>query len=240
MNSEPERIRGPRNPMLARRPAWPAPPSRRLGGRWTRVVVAMMAMLVASAQPSVPHPAPTLSPAVSTTASGYRDVGHDPDDRPMLGDDPDIRRTSRRVYRSNRGRMVLKVKVHAYETLGLFWGMKVFLDSRGGRRPDHVMGIGASDTLTSCSVHPRGHRRQATFGKFWMTGDLTYCRVPLESINPNKRIRWRIVSRSYEPEGGVTERAPNQGWYSVAGGGASLPDSQPRHRGAQAARAEVD
>jgi hypothetical protein len=46
-------------------------------------------------------------------------------------------------------------------------------------------------------------------------GSQAFCRVPRASLEPNKRIRWKLFS----PGGGegtgpaVDEYAPNRGWY---------------------------
>jgi hypothetical protein len=150
-----------------------------------------------------------LAPGV---AVAYQDVGFDPDDRPVLGADPDIRRTVRRVFLGAEGR-VLRIRVWTYEDLGLYWSMTVRLDTRRWIRPDYTMVLYNGDNSgRGCYVYPRGHRSEAVRGRFRQQDDLARCRVPLALVHPDKRIRWRIVSpTSYE--GGITERAPNHGWY---------------------------
>jgi hypothetical protein len=150
-----------------------------------------------------------LAPGV---AVAYQDVGVDPDDRPVLAFDPDIRRTVRNVFVGAEGR-VLRIRVWTYEDLGIFWSMTVRLDSRRWIRWDYTMVLFNFDLSgKGCSVYRRGHRDEAIEGWFRQEGDLTRCRVPLSLVHPEKRIRWRIVSPTGY-EGGITERAPNHGWY---------------------------
>ncbi|HUP21079.1 MAG TPA: hypothetical protein VM778_14165 [Gemmatimonadota bacterium] len=183
---------------------------------WTQfLVVTATAMLVATLTPAA-HATPTAADRSSPTSragAGYKDVGHDPDDRAIVGHDPDIRRTSRRVYPTDRGR-ALKIKVHAYEELGLWWFMEILLDSRGGPEYDYEMHIINADLNGAfCVVQARreGHRQE---GRFQQKRTWTACRVRAGFVHPTKRIRWRIVSESgdEEPES-VTERAPDRGWY---------------------------
>jgi len=152
--------------------------------------------------------------STSRAAVGYRDVGYDPNDRPVVGYDPDIRSSLRRVYPTDDGRM-LKVKVTAHERLGVWWYMEVFLDTRGGPEPDAKMFLANGDLSgRGCSIATlRGpdHWRR---GRFRQHHRWTSCRVRAGFVKPDKRIRWRIVSPSgYEEPESTTERAPNHGWY---------------------------
>jgi hypothetical protein len=64
---------------------------------------------------------PELGTAVPVGARGwYIDTAHDPDDRPVMGYDPDIRSTTRKVSAVN-GDRVLRIVVRAYEDFGLYW-----------------------------------------------------------------------------------------------------------------------
>jgi hypothetical protein len=144
----------------------------------------------------------------------YRDVGTDPDDRAVVGYDPDIRQTTRRVKSSEGGR-VLIVRVWTYEDLGVFWRMEVFLDSRGGGAFDYRMLLANGDLGgAGCQIDRRGGGRDQIDGRFRQVGNLAECRVRARLVNPNKRIRWRIRSGSgyNEPES-ETEVAPDRGWY---------------------------
>jgi hypothetical protein len=77
-----------------------------------------------------------LGTAVPVGARGwYIDTAHDPDDRPVMGYDPDIRSTTRKVSAVN-GDRVLRIVVRAYEDFGLYWFVTVRLDTRGGRLVD--------------------------------------------------------------------------------------------------------
>jgi hypothetical protein len=149
--------------------------------------------------------------ALPATASAYVDRGSDPDDRASVGYDPDIRATVRKVETGFHGRR-LTIVVRAYERFGIYWFIEVRMDARGGRRADTGMRLwNADQSGMGCEVWKRAHRREALEGAFGQTGDRARCRVPIRLIDPNKRIRWRLVSESgYD---GETERAPDAGWY---------------------------
>jgi hypothetical protein len=148
------------------------------------------------------------------SAAAYQDTGYDPDDRAVVGDDPDIRSTTRRVALAGDGR-VLKIKVRAYEDLGVWWRMEVLLDSRRGPRFDFRLVLRNGDVGGSgCSLDRRGGGDDFIEGSFRQAGDRTRCTVPARLVDPDKRIRWRIRSPSgYDEPESVTERAPDHGWY---------------------------
>jgi hypothetical protein len=148
----------------------------------------------------------------ASSAAAYQDTGHDPDDRPHGPQDPDIHRTKRRVFSTPDGRM-LKIRVRAYGEFGFWWEMDVALDSRGGSAVDFRMWIQNNDNSGRvCWIFPAGHPGQGHSGHFRQDGDLASCRVRARFADPNKQIRWKIVSESRF--GGETERAPDQGFYS--------------------------
>jgi hypothetical protein len=153
--------------------------------------------------------------AVSSTASAYESRGTDPDDRAVLGSDPDIRATIRRVE-TGRERRTLAIVVRAYEDFGVWWSMTAPLDTRGGSKIDAFMSLYNADLNGSgCRAYRRGDREDAMEGRFVQSGDRVRCRVPIRVVRPNKRIRWRLVSRSaYDERESETERAPNSGFYS--------------------------
>jgi hypothetical protein len=151
--------------------------------------------------------------ALPATASAYVDRGTDPDDRAPVRYDPDIRATVRKVETGSHGRR-LTIVVRAYEELGIWWSIEVRMDARGGRHADTGMRLWNADTGgTGCDVWKRGHRSEPLEGRFRQAGDGARCRVPIRWIDPNKRIRWRLVSETLDPGDGETERAPNAGWY---------------------------
>lgn len=149
--------------------------------------------------------------ALPTTASAYVDRGSDPDDRASVGYDPDIRATVRKVKTGSHGRR-LTIVVRTYERFGIWWSIDVRMDARGGLRADTGMELwNADQSGMGCWVWKRGHRRDPVKGTFRQRADRARCRVPIRLIDPNKRIRWRLVSESgYD---GETERAPDAGWY---------------------------
>jgi len=170
----------------------------------------MLVAVLTLAAPAAPL-ANDGSSATSRAVGGYWDVGFDPDDRTELGD-RDIRRTSRRVYRTDRGRM-LKIKVHTYEELGWYWWFDVHIDSRGGPRRDDVMSIVNADMNGNfCWVTRRG-RESRHEGRFRQGGTWTSCRIEARLVHPEKRIRWRIVSMTIDEVRTPLDRAPDRGWY---------------------------
>jgi hypothetical protein len=82
------------------------------------------------------------------TALAYRDVGHDPDDRPAVGTDPDIRSTTRRVFTDAVGHHWFRVTFSAYEQLTPPWNVSARLDTEQGPKQDYVMFINTSDSDT--------------------------------------------------------------------------------------------
>jgi hypothetical protein len=154
--------------------------------------------------------------AISITAvAAYEDTGFDPDDRAIVGSDPDVHRTTRRVFSTSHGRM-LSISVRAYEEFGLYWGLRIPLDSRGGPHSDYVMRLfNADQSGAGCSISGQGEGRST--GGFRQDGFVAACRVPARLAHPNKGIRWKIISESgYNEPQGETERAPNRGWYGYS------------------------
>ncbi|MGZ8582269.1 MAG: hypothetical protein ACXWXG_02965 [Actinomycetota bacterium] len=143
----------------------------------------------------------------------YRDTGYDPDDRAVLGYDPDIISTTRRVSMTS-ARRVLAVIVRSQEDFEIYWGVEVRLDSRGGRRFDYWMDLHDNDSGGyGCWVREAGRDGGGVRGRFVYGTDRVVCRVRIGVEHPDKRIRWKLISTSrYE---GVTEYAPNdRGWYT--------------------------
>jgi hypothetical protein len=148
------------------------------------------------------------------SALAYQDVGFDPDDRAVVGGDPDIRSTARVVW-TDRGLRWLKVRFTAYEPLSFFWRVKARLDSRGGRRVDYVIELwNADNSGRGCAVHRQGQ----TNGDNWVRAnfrqvddDTARCVVRLYQVRPTKRIRWRL--RSPSGYGAEADLAPNSGFY---------------------------
>ena len=147
------------------------------------------------------------------SALAYEDSGFDPDDRRVVGYDPDIRSTVRTVWRTGSGR-ALRVSFRAYERLGIYWFVTVLLDARGGPKVDHVMGLSNADQSgKGCGVYPRGHRKEVVQGGFLQRGDMARCRVPTSLVHPTKRIRWKLRSPSGYVHNNV-DIAPNGGgWF---------------------------
>jgi hypothetical protein len=140
----------------------------------------------------------------------YEDTGFDPDDRRPLGSDPDLRSTTRTVWHGDDGRRRLRIRIQAYEPFGLWWFVEVRIDSRGGLATDFVMRIWNQDQSgKGCSIHPRGHPGQAERGRFGQRADRARCTVLLSTVNPTKRLRWKLVSPTGYGPPGERDVAPN-------------------------------
>jgi hypothetical protein len=145
------------------------------------------------------------------SALAYQDRGFDPDDRRVVGYDPDIRSTVRTVWTTDGGR-ALSVKFRAYEELGVYWDVTAYLDSRGGHRADYLIDmVNADQSGAGCRVYRRKHSERAVDGRFRQHGDRARCRVPARLVHPTKRIRWRLRSESGYVD--TVEAAPDHGWY---------------------------
>jgi hypothetical protein len=147
------------------------------------------------------------------SALAYRDRGSDPDDRSSLaGTEPDIRSTVRTV-RTTEGGRALRVKFRAYEDLGRFWAVTVYLDSRRGLGGDYLMkmsNVGFGNE--GCQVYRRHHLDRGILGAFLQRGDMARCAVPVRTVHPTKRIRWRLHAPSLYSN--THDAAPDHGWYS--------------------------
>jgi hypothetical protein len=147
-------------------------------------------------------------------SADYRDTYHDPDDRPAVGTDPDLRSTKRQMATVN-GRRVLIVSVRAYEELEPRWNITTRLDSKDGPRRDFVMYIyDADQSGRGCRFYPAGHPKDFIRGRFTQVADRATCRIRFGLVHATKRVRWKLSSIS-EWKGGWDDHAPNGGgWYS--------------------------
>jgi hypothetical protein len=150
------------------------------------------------------------------SAGACRIVGTDPDDRRPLGSDPDIRSSILEVGPRENGRFLVLV-VRAFEEFGDYWTIRAYLDAQGPRRrtdrADHTMVLWNADTGgAGCTVRERGQGNPEERGVFRQNGRAARCRVPIRFIQPDRPIRWRLVSTSGYVKGNV-ERAPDHGMY---------------------------
>jgi hypothetical protein len=147
------------------------------------------------------------------SALAYRDSGFDPDDRSSVENtEPDIRSTVRTVRITEGGR-ALRVKFRTYEDLGRFWAVTVNLDSQRGLGDDYFMkmwNVGFRDG-EGCWVYRRHHLDRAILGAFLQRGDMARCAVPVRTVHPTKRIRWRLLAPSLYSN--THDVAPDHGWY---------------------------
>jgi hypothetical protein len=143
----------------------------------------------------------------------YSDRGFDADDRPA-GTDPDIKSTKRRIVGEGRFRRLV-VTVKAYERFSSNWMILVDLDAQRGPKPDHLMRLfSPTEGPPFCSIET------PTKGGFTsrevIEGGVVTCAEPLRNLEVDKRIRWRLRSRTPEFERPKTfDKAPNdQSWFS--------------------------
>ena len=147
-----------------------------------------------------------IAVASSASASGYRSTGFDPNDRRDRFR-PDISSTTRKVWAAPNGHSYLTVTIRTYKDLPSWWDARVALDSRGGALRDLRMHIwNGGDDGHGCDVDGKK-------GSFHQQGRWARCRVPLRYVDPNKRIRWKVVALAAFDVGNP-DYAPNgRGWY---------------------------
>jgi hypothetical protein len=138
--------------------------------------------------------------------------GFDPDDRAPIGADPDIRSSVLSIGPREDGRFLVLV-VRAYEDFLDYWVIQARFDTQGERRADHTMTLWNADTGGSgCSVRERGQGNPSEDGIFRQRGRAVRCRVPIRRLEPDRSIRWRLVSDSGYVDGN-REQAPDVGMY---------------------------
>jgi hypothetical protein len=159
-------------------------------GRTTTIVLIAAAALLA--------PATALGGSVTFT---------DPDDLEVA---PDVHLTTKRTFLSeDAGR---RVRIGASGDLGPRYRLRVLVDSLGGRHGDYVMVATVRRLeLVNCLVrHMDGpeieSRCDAGPQRAWWG-------VLRRDLDPDKRIRWRIVALGGPGYGEVRDRAPDAGWY---------------------------
>jgi hypothetical protein len=149
-------------------------------------------------------------------AFGYKDYGSDPDDRKAIGFDPDIRATARKVWAAPNGQRYLTISFSAYEPLGIYWFVLVKVDSRGGPFADRKIQMENADQGgKGCWVWRAGASRStARRGAFRQSRQVATCRLPLRYFQPNKRIRWKLISPSGYVKDNVDAAPDSRGWYT--------------------------
>ena len=131
----------------------------------------------------------------------------DPDDFEIA---PDVHFTTKTTFRSDQlGR---RVRIGARGELGPRYRLRIFVDARGGDRADLVMAATVRHLrLPSCAVRHLGgaaidsHCDADPYRAWWG--------VARRDVDPDERIRWRIVALDGPGFNEVTDRAPDRGWY---------------------------
>jgi hypothetical protein len=154
---------------------------------WLLAIAVLVAPLQASASSAVTH--------------------RDPDDFEIA---PDVQLTTKQgLVVEGLGR---RVRISASGDLGPRYRLRVFVDSHGDGRADVVMVATVTRLkLRSCTVRRLGgpvieSNCSADPQRDWWG-------VARRSLDPDKRIRWRIVALRGPHFGVVIDRAPNAGWY---------------------------
>jgi hypothetical protein len=158
--------------------------------RWVATAVVTTALL-AGAQPAL----------------GWTGTHRDPDDFEIA---PDIHSTTKRTFLSDSiGR---RVRISVRGELGPDYRLRVLVDSMLGPKPDVIMGATVRNLeLVTCRVHLRRGPNIASqcdadpFRAWWG--------VARRDLDPDKRIRWRIIAFGGPGLTDVTDRAPDRGWY---------------------------
>jgi hypothetical protein len=161
----------------------------------------------------------TILACLTTVASAsgsiaYVDFGKDPQEGVAF----DIRSSRRWVRHTNEGRRLV-ITMRMYSVALNAFSPKVFLDSRGGKKPDFylfVCGGHGCGGPQICEVHKYGGSQPLVSSCELRVNDpvsieLIRVRVAARDVRPDKHIRWRIFHPPLVDE--TTERAPDQGWY---------------------------
>ena len=124
----------------------------------------------------------------------------------------DLARTRRDVQRSG-GQTLLRFTFDVHGGyLSNWWGMEVFLDTRGSSKRDYAMHlVDADQSGRGCDIWKVGHRRDTRRKGHFNRGDgWARCRVPVRWVEPDKKIRWKVRIHT---NGELVDRAPDGGWY---------------------------
>ena len=147
----------------------------------------------------------TLVPARALGSTSV--TRHDPDDFEIA---PDVHSTTKQMFQSDRLGRRVRIKVRG--ELGPRYRLRVLVDSRRGDRADFVMIATVRRLkLESCVVrHLFGAEIEARcdadpYRAWWG--------VARRDLDPDKRIRWRVVALGGAELDEVTDLAPDTGWY---------------------------
>jgi hypothetical protein len=145
-------------------------------------------------------------------ALAYEDTGYDPADRE--GDYPDIRTTTRSVWKNDDGPRFLRISFIGEEMLGVaaYWEMAVRLDTRGDGSFDVLMRFWDLDMSgTGCFARKRGAGGRVD-GTLRLGTHGASCRIDTSHFRLTKEVRWKLKSPALHDPGEV-EVAPNTGYY---------------------------
>jgi hypothetical protein len=145
-------------------------------------------------------------------ALAYEDTGYDPADRE--GDYPDIRTTTRSVWKNDDGPRFLRISFTGEEMLGVaaYWEMAVRLDTRGDGSFDVLMRFWDLDMSgTGCFARKRGAGDRVD-GTLRLRTHGASCRIDTSQFRLTKEVRWKLKSPALHDPGEV-EVAPNTGYY---------------------------
>jgi len=130
----------------------------------------------------------------------------DPDDFEIA---PDVHLSTKTTFRNELGR---RVRIGARGDLGPRYRLRVMVDSLGGRHADVVMVATVRRLeLSNCLVlYVDGPAIESNCDA---DGQRAWWGVARRDLDPDKRIRWRIVALRGPGFHEVADLAPDAGWY---------------------------
>ena len=146
-----------------------------------------------------------LAPAAAFAGSA---TFTDPDDFEIA---PDVHFTTKRTFPSeDAGR---RVRIGASGDLGPRYRLRVLVDSLGGRHGDYVM-VATVRRLELVNCFVRHLDGPAIESNCDAGPQRAWWGVLRRDLDPDKRIRWRIVALGGPGFDDVRDRAPDAGWYA--------------------------
>jgi hypothetical protein len=123
---------------------------------------------------------------------------------------PDVHRTTKRTFES--GDAVWRVRIGVRGDLGPRYRLRVLVDSLGGRHADFVM-VATVRRLELLNCVVRYVDGPAIASNCDAGPQRAWWGVRRRDLDPDKRIRWRIVALGGRGFHEVRDRAPDAGWY---------------------------
>lgn len=178
-----------------------------------------MGLLLGAGLPAASHAAPPALLVQKSSHVIYRDTGRDPTHSHRCYH-TDIRSSARTMFRTH-GHRYLRVKVDGFFCLASMGSLtiKAWLDTRNGPKAEYLLTYSAFESNLGCAIKRTGSHRTHKIHTSRVRSSGWACRTRANSLNLNKHVRWRFVAQGAcggesHVCGDITDRAPNQGWYS--------------------------